>query len=26
MNKACAVHSLNDFAFELQILLCHSPW
>lgn len=26
MNKACAMHSLNDFTFELQILLCHSPW
>lgn len=25
MNKACAMHSLNDFTFELQILLCHRP-
>lgn len=26
MKKGCAMHSLNDFTFELQILLCQSPW
>lgn len=26
MKKGCAMHSLNDFTFELHILLCQSPW